>query len=130
MSQLIENVENKIYSRLHGVKLSVSQLYLNMETYFNGNIEEFRKLSPSQLQEIWTEINIPDVNFYGFYFIPINKPADYNIFYQNSNSAIPTEFIICIGSLDGMTADFITSIIPPYVSIEQMDMIMNVVVGD
>lgn len=123
MKQLIKSVENKILNNLNGTKLDISHFYANLEIYFNGNIEDFRRISPSCLQEIWTEIHIPDDFFYAFYHIPTNKSIDYNIYYTNSKSLIPKEFIVCIGSSDKTSVDYITLIIPPYVKIEQADKI-------
>ena len=123
----ISDIEKNIFE-LQGIKLEFDTLLKDKEKYFQGVEKYLDKMSPCEILYNFTELDVPDECFYSFYYIPTNKPDNYDEFYGDDNCAIPKEVLILIGSSDGEKAEYICPIFPPIdvkVSNEIMEKILK-----
>ena len=121
----ISDIEKNIFG-LEGIKIEFNTLLKDKEKYFHGNnVKKYLDyMSPCKILYNFTELDVPDECFYSFYFIPTNKPDNYDVFYRYDNCSIPKEVLIFIGSSDGENAEYICPIFPPYIDVKVADEIM------
>ncbi len=126
MSSIAE-IEESIFA-LGGVKLEYDNLIKDGEKYFHdanftGNI--LPRLSPCGLLYNFTGQEVPEECFYAYYYIPTDKPQNYQMFYKNIKATVPKEVLLFLGSHDKITADYICPLFPPYISAGDCDQIMS-----
>ena len=122
----ISEIEKNIFS-LNGSKIEYSCLIENGIQFFN--FKDFNKIfgkySPCKLLYTLTECKVPENCFYAYYFIPTEKPENYNMFYKYDTGMIPTEFLVFIGSSDKTTAEYVVPIFPPYIDAQISDKLFS-----
>lgn len=121
----ISDIEKNILG-LDGIKIEFNTVLKDKEKYFHGNNlkKSLDYMSPCKILYSFTEIDVPDECFYSFYYIPTNKPDNYDVFYKHDCCSIPKEVLIFIGSSDGENAEYICPVFPPYIDSKISDKIM------
>lgn len=131
----LSEIENNIINKLHGVKLEYSRLIEDGQKYIHDKKfnQRFAGMTACGFIYSFTETEIPEVYIRGIFYIPTEKPTDYEQYYKEivvngktiGGAAIPKEVLIFTGSSDGVNADYIIPVFPPYLSTETMDDIMD-----
>lgn len=122
MSEIEKNI---VY--LKGLKVEFKYLIKEGEKYFyckNFNII-FGNVSASKLLYNFTEYTIPEDYLLTIYYIPVEKPKNYETYYKYDSGAIPKEVLIFIGSSDGENVEYICPVFPPYIDAKVSDDIMQ-----
>lgn len=124
MKKIFE-IEKNIFN-LKGLKVEFNNLIKEGNKYFHcknfSNI--FGNMSASKLLYNFTECKMPEDCLISIYFIPVEKPKNYEIFYKYDSCSIPKEVLLFIGSYDGENAEYICPIFPPYIDAKAADEIM------
>ncbi|MCD8040058.1 MAG: hypothetical protein LUF82_00875 [Clostridia bacterium] len=124
---LIET-EKIIMDSLHGEKIEFNDLIKNNRKYFY--CKDFGKMysniTASGLLRTFTGIVISEDCVFAIYYIPTEKPKDYELFYKYDNLSVPKEVLIFIASEDGVNADYICPIFTPYINAETQNEIMDI----
>lgn len=114
MKKIFE-IEKNIFD-LKGLKIEFDNLIKENQKYFYGkNFNEiFGKMSASKFIYNFTECEIPEDCHISIYFIPLEKPENYETYYMHDCCTIPKEALFFIGSYDGENAEYICPVFPPY----------------
>ena len=114
MKKIFE-IEKNIFD-LKGFKVEFNNLIKENQKYFYGkNFNEiFGKMSASKFLYNFTECEVPENCSIFIYFIPLEKPKNYETYYVYDCCTTPKEALLFIGSYDGENAEYISPIFPPF----------------
>jgi len=114
----LEKVKKAII-KLKGERISPSQLI----DCFENPCEIMESFSPSQWLFNFTEIEMAENFFDSVYRIPIKGNDDG----RKRTCTYAKEYLIFLGTEDGINADYLCSIYPPFVAVEENDRIFSII---